>query len=67
MKRKMLKSRITALLLSMMLLALTACGGQTAAGQPAEAETETNDSLPTTDPSGASVVIPGQVDSVVAL
>lgn len=88
MRRKRKKTRITAILLSMLLLALTACGTERAALQPAETapgtqstETEsetpkeqpvetapdTAASLPTTDPSGASIVIPEQVDSVVAL
>lgn len=85
----MTKTRIAACLLSMLLLALTACGRQTmpetpaaedveAAGAELEAEdveaaesvaenAETPVALPDTDPSGASVVIPEQVDSVVAL
>ena len=85
----MTKTRIAACLLSMLLLALTACGRQTmpetpaaeveeAAGAGLEAEdveaaesvaenAETPAALPVTDPSGASVVIPEQVDSVVAL
>lgn len=89
------KPKITAILLSMLLLALTACGGGSAAAKPKTAsetqaaETETTESeasdveteieapaetavdtespLPTTDPSGASIVIPEKVDSVVAL
>lgn len=96
----MAKTKITALLLGMLLFTLTACGGKTGAAQPktasgtqttpaAEAESETpavQDSetkeqapdaqpaeaespaaLPTTDPSGASIAIPDQVDTVVAL
>lgn len=63
----MMKRRITALLMSMMLLVLTACGGQTVVEEPTEAMSEMTASLPTTDPSGASIVIPDQVDSVVAL
>lgn len=35
--------------------------------QPAETASDTAASLPTTDPSGASIVIPDRVDSVVAL
>lgn len=55
------KTRLTAFLLGMLLLVLTACGKETTVPQSAEA------SFPTTDPSGASIVIPDQVDSVVAL
>ena len=66
-KQKMMKRRITALLMSMMLLVLTACGGQTVVEEPTETMSEMTASLPTTDPSGASIVIPDQVDSVVAL
>ena len=90
--QSMVKTRITALLLGMLLLVLTACGGESATAQPetasetqntqpVEAEAETEEqapdaqpvetelsaALPTTDPSGASIVIPDQVDSVVAL
>ena len=90
--QSMVKTRITALLLGMLLLVLTACGGESATAQPetasetqntqpVEAEAETEEqapdaqpvetelsaALPTTDPSGASIAIPGQVDSVVAL
>lgn len=93
--QKRMTTRITALLLSMLLCMLTACGGQTAPETPtaqsaeaeapeaqtpkaetetemsvvqtAEAETDTEAVLPTTDPSGASIVIPEQVDSIVAL
>jgi len=93
--QKRTTTRITALLLSMLLCMLTACGGQTApetptaqsaeaeapeaqtpkaetetemsVGQTAETETDTEAVLPTTDPSGASIVIPEQVDSIVAL
>lgn len=74
------KTRLTAFLLGMLLLVLTACGKEATVPQPAAAETEmsTNQAaeteseapeaaLPTTDPSGASIVIPDQVDSVVAL
>lgn len=39
--RRKMKPRITALLLSMLLLALTACGGETTAPQPAETAAET--------------------------
>ncbi len=88
-------TRITALLLSMLLCMLTACGGQAApetsvvqkteaeseapaevvteteseapAGQTAETESDMQSALPTTDPSGAAITIPDQVDSVVAL
>lgn len=71
----MTKTRIAAFLLGMLLLALTACSGQTSSEIPAvesaetssEASAETNAPRPTTDPSGASVTIPDQVDSVVAL
>ena len=87
MRREMKKTRITAILLSM-LLALTACGTEEAAPQPAETASETQSTeaeaetpkeqpaetasdtaalLPTTDPSGAAIVIPDRVDSVVAL
>lgn len=87
-KQENLKSRITAFLLGMLLLALTACGGESPDTQPETLSeeqivhsTETTDTqsagtesdetvpqaLPTTDPSGASIVIPEQVDSVVAL
>ena len=75
----MTKKRLTAFLLGMLLLALTACGKETApqpaektetaANQAAETESEaseTENALPTTDPSGASITIPDQVDSVVA-
>ncbi len=100
MKREMViqntgKTKITAILLSMLMLALTACGGETAPAktenvsetqveQPAETETteteapdtetesevsavDTESQLPTTDPSGASILIPEKVDSAVAL
>lgn len=88
--QKMMRTRIAAFLLSMLLCALTACGGDMTANQPAETASETTEAqsaeaesetpeeqpaetasdaaaLPTTDPSGASIVIPDQVDSVVAL
>lgn len=104
--QRILKKRIPAILLSMSMFALTACGGTTpkegafeagsatqqteeeseaSAAQQAEAEseasatqepetlaetgaeTELSQALPTTDPSGAPIVIPDQVDSVVAL
>lgn len=85
--QRRIEIRITAFLLGILMLALTACGGQTetvpagetsAETQSAEAESETPEeqsaetasdaaALPTTDPSGASIVIPDQVDSVVAL
>lgn len=58
-------TRITALLLSMLLCLLTACGGQTASETPSAQPAETT--LPTTDPGGAAIVIPEQVNSVVAL
>lgn len=58
-------TRITSLLLSMLLCMLTACGGQAAPEAPSVQTTET--ALPTTDPSGASIAIPEQVNSVVAL
>lgn len=67
------KKRLAAFLLGMLLLALTACGKETAAktetstDQAAETESEAPAALPTTDPSGASIEIPDQVDSVVAL
>lgn len=85
MTRRIMKTRVTAFLLAMLLLVLTGCGPETAALQPApetqstEAEPETPEeqpaetasdtaaALPTTDPSGASIVIPDRVDSVVAL
>lgn len=70
MKREMKNIWITAVLLSMLLLALTACGGQTKTVPAGETSAETVSdaaALPTTDPSGASIVIPDQVDSVVAL
>lgn len=60
-QRRTTKTRITAFLLGMLLLVLTACGKETTVPQSAETP------LPTTDPSGASIVIPDQVDSVVAL
>ena len=63
--QKRTTTRITALLLSMLLCVLTACGGQSAPGTSAGQTAET--ALPTTDPSGASITIPEQVDSVVAL
>lgn len=63
-QRRTTKTRLTAFLLGMLLLALSACGRKTPAPQPA-AKTET--ALPTTDPSGASITIPEQVDSVVSL
>lgn len=66
-KQRNRKSRILALLLSMLLLTLTACGGQTADSQPSEAVSGAGSTLPDTDPGGASIVIPDQVDSVVAL
>lgn len=53
--------KITAIILGVLMLVLTACGGQTTETVPDAA------ALPTTDPSGASIVIPDQVDSVVAL
>lgn len=99
--QKRMKTQITALLLSVLLCMLTACGGQTAeteteapAAQTAETETEAPaaqaaetdveatvvqaeemeaeaeaevPALPTTDPSGAAITIPDQIDSVVAL
>lgn len=73
--QKRMKTQITALLLSVLLCMLTACGGQTAetepeapAAQAAETEVEADaPALPTTDPSGAAITIPEQVDSVVAL
>lgn len=72
--QKKTTTRITALLLGMLLCMLTACGGQTAgtetgtpAAQPAETEADTEAALPTTDPSGASITIPEQVDTIVAL
>lgn len=89
--QKRTTTRITALLLSMLLCVLTACGGQTAPEtsavqttetetetpkaqtaevsetQAAEPEPDTETTLPTTDPSGASITIPEQVDTVVAL
>lgn len=74
------KTRLTAFFLGMLLLALTACGKETTVPQPAAAETEISTdhaaeteseapeaALPTTDPSGASIVILDQVNSVVAL
>lgn len=97
--QKRMKTQITALLLSVLLCMLTACGGQTAeteteapaaqaaetdveatvvqaeeteaeaeapAAQEAETEAEVP-ALPTTDPSGAAITIPDQIDSVVAL
>lgn len=89
-RQKMMRTRITAFLLGMLLCALTACGGDMTARQPADTASETAEAqfaesepetpeeqpaetasdaaaLPTTDPSGASIVIPDQVDSVVAL
>lgn len=83
--QKMVQTRITAVLLSMLLLVLTACGREASVLQPAASESETltesesaasqmkdgtseaASSLPATDPSGASIQIPEQVDSVVAL
>lgn len=100
--QKRTTTRIIALLLSMLLCMLTACGGQTAPKtpaeqnaeteapeaqtpaveaeapeaetesatpkeQPAEAQADTETTLPTTDPSGASIVIPEQVNSIVVL
>lgn len=73
--QKRMKTQITALLLSVLLCMLTACGGQTAeteteapAAQAAETEVEADaPALPTTDPSGAAITIPDQIDSVVAL
>lgn len=81
--RRRTTTRITALLLSILLCALTACGGQAAperpsaqttetetetpAEQSAETEPDTQSVLPTTDPSGAVIAIPERVDSVVAL
>lgn len=71
--QKRMKTQITALLLSVLLCMLTACGGQTAETEPEapaaqEAETEAEvPALPTTDPSGAAITIPDQIDSVVAL
>lgn len=102
-KQKRTTTRSAALLLSILLCMLTACGGQTQAETPAaqnteasgaqaaetesealdaqtaETETKTEESaanpteteadmaLPTTDPSGASITIPEQVNTVVAL
>lgn len=63
--QKKTTTRITALLLSMLLCMLTACGGQTAPETPAAQTAEA--ALPTTDPSGASIKIPEQVDTIVAL
>lgn len=56
------RTRITTFLLSMLLCMLAACGGQTAPEIPA-AQT----ALPTTDPSGAAISVPEEVNSVVAL
>ena len=66
-KQKMMKRRITVFLMSMMLLVLTACSKQTVVEESTETMSEMIASLPTTDPSGASIAIPDQVDSVVAL
>lgn len=101
-KQRKTKTRIMAWVLSILLLALPACGGETPVAQPGEAASEAqpakteaetpetqsakteaetpeaqpaqtkiaaepSQGLPTTDPSGASIVIPDQVDSVVAL
>ena len=63
MRREMKRIRIVVIWLCMLLFTLTACGK--AAPSPEVAENAA--SRPTTDPSGASVVIPDQVDSVVAL
>lgn len=52
------KTRLTAFFLGMLLFALTACGKET---------TVPKSTLSVTDPSGASIAIPDQVDSVVAL
>lgn len=101
--QKRMKTQMAALLLSVLLCILTACGGQTAETEPeapaaqtaetdveatvvqaeeteaeaeatvvqaeeTEAEAEADaPALPTTDPSGAAITIPEQVDSVVAL
>lgn len=85
--RRRTKTRITAFLLSMLLLVLTACGEGEKVVQPAETETEIQstdgepekpeaqpaesepaaEAVPTTDPSGAPIVIPDRVDSVVSL
>lgn len=71
--------RIATLLLSALLLTLTACGGPGGAGpspgisgdvQPAPASAgplEELTPLPTADPSGAAVSIPERVESIVAL
>lgn len=42
-------------------------GTKTVPESPAETAADTESPLPTTDPSGATIAIPGQVDSVVAL
>lgn len=42
-------------------------GTETVPESPAETAADTESPLPTTDPSGATITIPGQVDSVVAL
>ncbi len=65
--QKRTTTRITALLLSLLLCMLTACGGQTAQETPAAQTAEADMSLPTTDPSGAAISIPEQVNTIVAL
>ena len=59
-----MKRRIISLLtLCALLLALCACGGETVSSQPPQGDP----SLPTVDPSGASISIPEKIDSIVAL
>ena len=59
-----MKRRIISLLtLCALLLALCACGGEAVSSQPPQG----NPSLPTVDPSGASIDLPEKIDSIVVL
>ena len=60
---KMKRRLISLLVLCILLLVLCACGGQPVSSQPPQG----SPSLPTVDPSGASISIPENIDSIVVL